>query len=78
MSLTVWSNSSGVRQRFIKMVSAPNISGTSVRTLVPPWATKKSENIPNNGLAVMPEKPSEPPHFNPTLSSLKGTVVRTS
>jgi len=78
MRLTVCSNSSLFSQRFIRMVSAPNISGTSVSTEVPPCAIRKSLNIPNNGLAVIPEKPSEPPHLRPTRNSLKGTSVRTS
>ena len=75
---TVCSNRSLFSQRFIRIVSAPNISGTSVSTLVPPCAIRKSENIPSNGLAVIPEKPSEPPHFSPTRSSDKGTSVRSS
>ena len=78
ISFTVSSNNSLVRQRFIRMVSAPNISGTSVSTLVPPCATRKSENMPSSGLAVMPEKPSEPPHFKPTRNSLKGISSRWS
>ena len=53
--------------RFIRMVSAPNISGTSVSTVVPPCAISQSEKSPTSGLAVIPEKPSEPPHFKPTL-----------
>ena len=75
---TVCSNKPSSEQRFIKIVSAPNISGTSGSTLVPPCAIRKSENIPNNGLAVIPEKPSEPPHFRPTRNSDRGTSVRSS
>ena len=60
------------------MVSAPNISGTSVRTVVPPCETRKSEKTPRSGLAVMPEKPSEPPHLRPTRSFDSGTSVRLS
>ena len=75
---TVCSNSSGVSQRFMRMVSAPNISGTSVSTLVPPCATSQSLNSPTSGLAVMPLKPSEPPHFRPTRSFDTGTSSRLS
>ena len=78
MRLTVLSKVSRSWQRFIRMVSAPNISGTSVRTVVPPWETIQSEKTPSNGLAVMPESPSEPPHLSPTRSSLTGTSSRTS
>ena len=60
ISCTVLLKISRFSQRFIKMVSAPNISGTSVNTAVPPCEIRKSENTPNKGLAVMPEKPSEP------------------
>ena len=48
--------------------AAPNISGTSVSTVVPPWATSRSEKHPTTGLAVIPDRPSEPPHFIPTIS----------
>ena len=64
------SNSSGVAQRFMRSVSAPNISGTSVRMVVPPLLTSKSENAPTTGLAVIPDNPSDPPHFMPMTSSL--------
>ena len=50
------------------MVSAPNISGTSVRIVVPFLPVRISEKAPTTGFAVMPESPSEPPHFNPTVS----------
>ena len=76
--LTVRLNNSGVLQRFIRMVSAPNISGTSVNIEVPPCATSQSLNSPTRGLAVMPENPSLPPHFNPTRSLPMGTSVRRS
>jgi hypothetical protein len=51
-------------------VSAPNISGTSVKIAVPPAAVSLSATQPNSGLAVMPLKPSEPPHFKPSTSWL--------
>jgi hypothetical protein len=35
--------------RFIKMVSAPNISGTSVKSALPPAATMRSAISPNSG-----------------------------
>ena len=76
--VTVLSKSSVFLQRFMRMVSAPNISGTSVRMDVPPWATSQSENSPTRGLAVMPLNPSLPPHFRPTRSLLTDTVSRLS
>ena len=78
MRCTVWSKRSRFSQRFISMVSAPNISGTSVSTDVPPCAMRKSENSPSRGLAVMPENPSDPPHLRPTRNSERGISVRTS
>ena len=72
MRLTVLPNISSLAQRAIRIVSAPNISGTSVRTVVPSWETIQSEKRPSRGFAVMPEKPSEPPHLRPTLSSETG------
>ena len=64
--------------RFIKMVSAPNISGTSVRMVVPPCPMSQSENLPCRGLAVIPENPSLPPHLSPTLSNEMGRGWRWS
>ena len=58
--------------RWNRMLSAPNISGTSVRTVEPPRAMSRSEKRPTVGLAVMPDRPSEPPHFMPTTSSEAG------
>ena len=63
-------------QRFIKKPSAPNISGTSVRTVEPPRWPSISEKRPMVGLAVMPDRPSEPPHFMPTTSSDTGMGSR--
>ena len=56
------------------MVSAPNISGTSVRMVVPPQDISLSEKRPTRGFAVMPDSPSLPPHFMPmtSLSALTG------
>ena len=65
-----------MRQRFIKSVSAPNISGTSVSSVEPPRAASQSEKRPTSGLAVRPEKPSDPPHLRPTTSSETGTSTR--
>ena len=77
MSETVSPRSLSFAQRSIRMVSAPNISGTSVSTVVPPSTSQsQSENSPSNGLAVMPENPSDPPHFNPIRSLDAGTSVR--
>ena len=61
---------------FIRIVSAPNISGTSVRIVVPPLDTSISEKRPTVGLAVMPDNPSEPPHFIPIISSFALTFSR--
>ena len=46
--------------RFMSWVSAPNISGTSVRIVVPPFPIRISENLPTSGFAVIPENPSLP------------------
>ena len=75
---TVFSKAPGVSQRSMRMVSAPNISGTSVRTAVPPMAQRRSEKFPTTGFAVMPENPSEPPHLSPTMSLSAETGTRTS
>ena len=40
ISSTVWLNSPSFSHLFMSIVSAPNISGTSVSTLVPPCATR--------------------------------------
>ena len=45
------------------------ISGTSVRIVDPPIEISLSENAPTVGFAVIPDKPSEPPHFIPIISS---------
>ena len=74
-NLTVCLNNCGVSHLFINIVSAPNISGTSVSIEVPPCATIKSDSSPTNGLAVIPLKPSLPPHLRPTRSSLNGHAV---
>ena len=55
---TVRWNRASFSQRFISSVSAPNISGTSVRIVVPPQAIRRSENPPTTGFAVMPDSPS--------------------
>ena len=43
---------------------------------MPPRPTRRSEATPSAGLAVMPEKPSEPPHSSATLSSEAGIGSR--
>ena len=63
-------------QRSIRMVSAPNISGTSVSSVVPPWRASRSDVQPSSGLAVMPDRPSLPPHLRPMTSSEASTVCR--
>lgn len=65
-------------QRRNSTPSAPNISGTSASRAVPPMATSRSAMRPTSGLAVMPDRPSEPPHLRPTTSSLTGMLHRTS
>ena len=71
ISCTVCPNSASSSQRFMRRVSAPNISGTSVRMVVPPLLMSRSEKPPTVGFAVMPDRPSEPPHFMPITSSLQ-------
>ena len=46
--------------------------------LLPPMETSASENAPTTGFAVMPENPSDPPHFSPTVSLSAETGVRLS
>ena len=72
---TVLSKSSFVGHLFIKRCSAPNISGTSVKTQLATYVISLSETEPTSGFAVMPDKPSEPPHFKPTISFETGTGV---
>ena len=60
------------------MVSAPNISGTSVSMVLPPMDVSMSENTPMVGFAVMPDRPSEPPHLRPTTSWSAGQGTRLS
>ena len=43
---------------------------------MPPMPTSRSEAAPRAGLAVMPEKPSEPPHCSARRSSEAGTGSR--
>ena len=70
MRATVFSKVSLSLHLSIKRVSAPNISGTSVSIVLPPFEIRISENSPTIGFAVIPESPSEPPHFIPIISSL--------
>jgi hypothetical protein len=58
-ALTPHDGSAGVRPRGSR--ASPD------RIAVPPWRTRMSIAAPSAGLAVMPEKPSEPPHCRPTL-----------
>ena len=44
----------------------------------PPTAASISDATPSAGLAVMPEKESDPPQFSPTTSFEAGTSVRFS
>ena len=74
--LTAFSKTCSFWQRSIRKPSAPNISGTSVSTVEPPREHSISLKRPIVGLAVMPDKPSEPPHFMPTTSSLAGIGSR--
>ena len=74
--LTAFWKTSSLAQRSKRMFSAPNISGTSVSTVEPPRATSLSEKRPTVGFAVMPESPSDPPHFMPTTSSEAGISSR--
>ena len=56
--------------------SAPNISGTSVSSTVPPAAAIRLAILPTSGFAVMPDSPSLPPHFIPRISSFAGIGSR--
>ena len=47
-----------------------------MRIVVPPLDTSISEKRPTVGLAVIPDNPSEPPHFIPMISSLALTFSR--
>ncbi len=67
---------SGVTARRVSMNSTPWISGVSDRIAVPPWRTRMSIAAPSAGLAVMPEKPSEPPHSRPIFRWLALTGSR--
>ncbi len=58
------------------MCSAPQNSGTSVMSTVPPDRTSRSAARPRAGLAESPEKPSEPPHFTPMINSFIDAVLR--
>src|SRR5688500_14382136 len=60
----------------INSCSTPHNSGNSDNMLLPPSATNKSDACPIAGFAEIPEKPSEPPHFNPTTNLLKGAGFR--
>ena len=73
---TALSKISLVSQRSKRAFSAPNISGTSVRIVEPPMAMSRSEKAPTAGFAVMPDRPSEPPHFIPMTSSEAGISSR--
>ena len=46
--------------------------------LVPPIAVSSLQNLPTRGFAVMPERPSDPPHLKPTMSFDIGTGSRLS
>ena len=78
MSLAKRWASSGVTQRRQRSCSAPQSSGNSLRTLAPPEAHSKSERRPTTGLALMPEKPSLPPHFTPMVRSEMGQGSRSN
>ena len=55
--------------------TAPNISGTSVKIAVPPLSTSRSAKRPSSGLAVIPDKPSLPPHLSPTTRSCADSAL---
>src|SRR6218665_161342 len=66
----------GLMARRVSMNSTPWISGVSDRMAVPPWRTRMSIAAPSAGLALMPEKPSEPPHSSPMQRWLALTLLR--
>src|SRR5205814_3569339 len=57
---------SSLTERRVSRCSAPNTSGVSASTEVPPAPTSRSDATPRAGFAVMPEYPSEPPQFRPS------------
>ena len=75
---TMSSNTGSLTARFISSCSAPNISGTSVSSTLPPSDVMRSAMRPSSALALMPLKPSEPPHLWPSTRSDTGHSVRRS
>ena len=45
---------------------------------VPPERISRSAQCPREGFADRPLKPSEPPHFTPRVSSLRGIASRST
>ena len=76
---TIWYTARPVSASFARharMCSAPQNSGTSVISTVPPCRISSSAARPRAGLAESPEKPSDPPHLTPIDSALIGAGVR--
>ena len=55
----------GVAARLASRCSAPISSGVSARIEVHPSAISRSDATPRAGLAVIPDRASEPPHSRP-------------
>src|SRR5260370_12734626 len=62
--------------RLIRSCSTPQSSGNSARIVRAPSETSRSDVWPIAGFAERPEKPSDPPHFNPTQRCDKSTGSR--
>src|SRR5258708_40026391 len=63
-------------ERLIRCCSTPQSSGNSARIVRAPSETSRSDVWPIAGFAERPEKPSDPPHFNPTQRGDKSTGSR--
>src|SRR5258708_10958750 len=72
-------NGSASSLRALRLMSScptPHNSGNSERIVLPPSAASISAVCPIAGFADRPEKPSEPPHFNPRHKLESGARVR--
>ena len=81
-----WSASQSLRQQLLRAFPGAEVEvldfvaeampNASVSTALPPAAMTQSVTWPTKGLAVRPEYPSEPPHFNPMRSLDRGACSR--
>ena len=75
---TIFLPTSGSMARAASKCSAPKISVVSPSTDVAPSSTSRSLATPSAGLAVIPERASEPPHSRPRTIALHGASIRFS